>query len=92
MKELIPELLRAAVTTTSNTIIMGILLQPKYSKKVTSFVMLAVLSMDLVTAIYCYVSGNLTMLAKLDIDPLYSPLISAGCRTLDYLFYGGTGC
>lgn len=41
------------------------LLQPKYSKKITLLTMLAILAADLGTAIYCYLSGNLTLLSKL---------------------------
>ena len=46
---------------------MMTLLQPKYSKKVTLLTMLGILAADLGTAVYCYLSGNLTLLAKLDI-------------------------
>jgi len=46
---------------------MMTLLQPKYSKKVTLLTMLGILAADLGTAIYCYLSGNLTLLSKLDI-------------------------
>ena len=67
MSELFPDLLRAAVSTTANVLLMGTLLQPKYSKKVTLLTMLGILAADLGTAIYCYLSGNLTLLSKLDI-------------------------
>ncbi len=46
---------------------MVMLLQPKYSKKITLLTMLGILAADLGTAIYCYLSGNLTLLSKLDI-------------------------
>ncbi len=67
MSELLPEILRAVISTTANVLLMMTLLQPKYSKKVTLFTMLGILSADLGTAIYCYLSGNLTLLSKLDI-------------------------
>lgn len=67
MTELIPDLLRAIISTTANVLLMTSLLQPKYSKKATLLTMLGVLAADLGTAIYCYVSGNLTLLSKLDI-------------------------
>lgn len=67
MSELFPDLLRAVISTTANVLLMMTLLQPKYSKKVTLLTMLGVLSADLGTAIYCYLSGNLTLLSKLDI-------------------------
>lgn len=67
MMEHFPDFLRAAVSTTANVLLMMTLLQPKYSKKVTLFTMLGILAADLGTAIYCYLSGNLTLLSKLDI-------------------------
>ena len=67
MREIFPDLLRAAVSTTANVLLMMTLLQPKYSKKVTFLTMIGILSADLSTAVYCYLSGNLTQLAKLDV-------------------------
>lgn len=66
MESLLADFLRAIVSTTGNVVLMLSLLQPKYGKKVTRLTMLGVLSVDLGTAIYCYLSGNLTMLAKID--------------------------
>lgn len=60
------DLLRALVSTTGNVVLMLSLLQPKYGKGVTHLAMLGVLSCDLGTALFCYLSGNLTMLAKID--------------------------
>ena len=67
MSAYFPDFLRAAVSTTANVLLMMTLLQPKYSKKVTRLTMLGILAADLGTAIYCYLSGNLTLLSKLDI-------------------------
>ncbi len=67
MIDIFPDLLRAIISTTANVLLMASLLQPKYSKKVTLLTMLGVLAADLGTAIYCYLSGNLTLLSKLDI-------------------------
>ena len=67
MSPLFPELLRAVISTTANVLLMGTLLQPKYSKKITVLTLLGILAADLGTAIYCYLSGNLTLLSKLDI-------------------------
>ena len=67
MSEYFPDLLRAAISTTANVLMMMTLLQPKYSKKVTMLTMLGILAADLGTAVYCYLSGNLTLLSKLDI-------------------------
>lgn len=66
MSELLPHILRGIVGTTMNLVLMLTLLQPKYSKKVTYLAMLGILSIDLGTAILCYISGNLTLLAKFE--------------------------
>ncbi len=66
MKELLPDFLRAIVSTTMNVVLMLSLLQPKYGKKVTRLAMLGILCADLGTAIFCYLSGNLTLLARID--------------------------
>lgn len=67
MSQFLPDFLRAAVSTTANVLLMMTLLQPKYSKKITLLTMLCILAADLGTAVYCYLSGNLTLLSKLDI-------------------------
>ena len=67
MSVLFPNLLRGVITATANILLMITLLQPKYSKKVTFLTMLGIISLNLGSAIYCYVSGNLTVLAKIDI-------------------------
>lgn len=59
--------LRGAVSATANVVLFISLLQPKYSRKVTNLVMLAILTLNLLTAVFCYSSGNLTLLAKLDV-------------------------
>ncbi len=66
MQSLLPDFLRAIVSTTGNVVLMLSLLQPRYGRRITSFSMMGVLSVDLGTAIFCYLSGNLTMLAKID--------------------------
>ncbi|ATW26672.1 GHKL domain-containing protein [Candidatus Formimonas warabiya] len=66
MSELLPDFLRALVSTTGNVVLMLSLLQPKYGKKVTRLAMLGILSADLGTAVYCYLNGTLTLLAKID--------------------------
>lgn len=66
MIELLPHILRGAVGTTMNLVLMLTLLQPKYSKKMTYLAMLGILSIDFGTAIFCYISGNLTLLAKFE--------------------------
>ena len=62
-----PDYLREAVTATANILLMMTLLQPKYSKKVTLLAMLGILAADVVTAVYCYLNGSLTLLAKIDV-------------------------
>jgi len=67
MSEYFPDFIRGVISTTANVLLIITLLQPKYSKKVTLFTMLGILAADLGTAVYCYLIGNLTMLAKIDI-------------------------
>lgn len=59
--------LRGIVSAIANVVLFISLLQPKYSRKVTNLVMLAILTLNLSTAVYCYSSGNLTLLAKIDV-------------------------
>lgn len=59
--------LRGTVSAIANVVLFISLLQPKYSRKVTNLVMLTILTLNLSTAIYCYISGNLTLLAKIDV-------------------------
>lgn len=66
MIELLPHILRGTIGTIMNLVLMLTLLQPKYSKKVTYLAMLGILSIDLGTAIFCYVIGDLTLLAKFE--------------------------
>lgn len=62
-----PDFLRAVVSSTMNVLLMLTLIQPKYSKRVTRLAMLGVITVDLTVAICCHLSGNLTLLAKLDV-------------------------
>lgn len=59
--------LRGTVSAIANVVLFVSLLQPKYSRRVTNLVMLAILTLNLSTAVYCYLSGNLTLLAKIDV-------------------------
>lgn len=66
MMEHLPDIIRAAVSTTMNVVLMLTLLQPKYGKKVTRLAMLGILTLDFGTALYCYFWGDLTMLSRID--------------------------
>lgn len=81
MLELLPDFLREIVSTTMNVVLMMSLLQPKYGKLVTRLTMLGILTVDLGTAFYCYLSGNLTMLARID-----TVLFAALCFVIKPLF------
>ncbi len=59
--------LRGTVSAIANVVLFISLLQPKYGRKVTNLVMLAILTLNLSTAVYCYLTGNLTLLAKIDV-------------------------
>lgn len=67
MSEFFPDLLRGGISTTANMLLMMTLLQPKYSKKITLLTMFVMLSANLGLAISCYLTGNLTLLSKLNI-------------------------
>lgn len=67
MIHLLPDLLRGVISTTGNVLLMMTLLQPKYSKKITLLTLLGIFAADLGKAIFCYISGNLTLLSKLDV-------------------------
>ncbi|MDD4524594.1 MAG: GHKL domain-containing protein [Lachnospiraceae bacterium] len=67
MIEHLPDILRAAVSTTMNVVLMLTLLQPKYGKKVTRLAMLGILVLDFGTALYCYLWGDLTLLSRIDL-------------------------
>lgn len=64
---LFPDFLRAVVTSTMNALLMLALIQAKYSKTVTRLAMFSVISVDVAVSVYCYLSENLTLLAKLNI-------------------------
>ncbi len=59
--------LRGTVSAIANVVLFISLLQPKYGRKVTNLVMLAILTLNLSTAVYCYLTDNLTLLAKIDV-------------------------
>lgn len=67
LEHLIPDILRAVISTTANVLLLTTLLQPKYSRKVTNLAMLGILAANFGTALFCYLIGNLTLLSKLDI-------------------------
>ena len=94
MSSLFPDILRAVISTTANVLLMIALLQPKYSKKVTFLTMLGILCLDLGTAVFCYLSGNLTLLAKIDMvlfsQCLCLPLCKA-CRAIWHSHTDRTG-
>jgi len=59
--------LRGIVSAAANVVLLISLLQPKYSRKVTNLVMLAIFTLNLSTAVFCYSIGNLTLLTKIDV-------------------------
>lgn len=59
--------LRGTISAIANVVLFISLLQPKYGRNVTNLVMLAILTLNLSTAVYCYLTGNLTLLAKIDV-------------------------
>lgn len=78
MELLFSNFLRGLVSIILNVVLIFSLLQPKYSKKVTHLLFLGIFTFDLAGAITCYVLGNLTLLAKLNI--LIFTLLSLAIR------------
>ena len=66
MSTYFPNFLRGAISMVANILLMMTVLHPKYSKKVTKLTMLGILTIEMGTAVYCYLNNNLTMLAKID--------------------------
>jgi signal transduction histidine kinase len=67
MSVLIPSFLRALVSLAMEMLLMFSLLQPKYGKKVNILTIAGYLAVNLLIALFCYVSGNLTLLARLEL-------------------------
>ena len=67
METFLPDLLRGIVSAAMNVALLISLLQPKYSRKITTIFMFTLLTLNLSTAVFCYCSGNLTLLAKIDV-------------------------
>lgn len=67
METFLTDFLRGVVSAAMNVVLLISLLQPKYSRKVTNLVMLTILTVNLSTSVFCYSTGNLTLLAKLHV-------------------------
>ncbi len=67
MSELFPSFLRALVSLSMELVLMFSLLQPKYGKRVNGLTIMGFLVVNLLTSLFCYVSGNLTLLARLEL-------------------------
>lgn len=64
MSLLLPDFLRALVDAMMNVLLMLSLLQPKYGKKITALSMIGISLVDITIAVFCYLTGNLTQVAK----------------------------
>jgi signal transduction histidine kinase len=67
MSELFPDFLRALVSLSMELVLMFSLLQPKYGKRVNGLTIMGILVVNLLVSLFCYVSGNLTLLARLEL-------------------------
>lgn len=67
MIELFPSFLRALVSLSMELILMFSLLQPKYGKRVNVLTIMGILTLNLLISLFCYVSGNLTLLARIEL-------------------------
>lgn len=66
MSEVYTHLLRSGISFTANILLLMTLMQPKYSKKATLLAMLGIFTVNLGVAFACYLSGNLTLLAQIE--------------------------
>ncbi len=67
MVELFPDFLRALVSLIMEVLLMFSMLQPKFGKRVNGLTIMGIIAVNLFTAVYCYVRGDLTLLARLDL-------------------------
>ena len=80
MSALLPDFLRGTVSIIMNILLMLTLLRPKYGKKVTGFAMAGILTVGLLVNAFAYLTGNLTLLAKLSL--IFWIVICFGVRPL----------
>ena len=66
MENLLPHLLRGSVTAVMNVVLLFILTQPKFGRRVTVTSAVIILVLNLVSNFYFYWTGNLTALTKFD--------------------------
>ncbi|MBI4855908.1 MAG: sensor histidine kinase [Acetobacterium woodii] len=66
MSEVYTHLLRSGISFTANILLLMTLMQPKYSKRATLLAMLGIFTVNLGMALACYLSGNLTLLAQIE--------------------------
>ena len=67
MTLLLPDILRALVSSILSVFLMLSLLQPKYSKKITNILILSIVVINMTFAILSYVFGDLRLVVKVDI-------------------------
>ena len=67
MNDFSADLLRGAVSSIMYALLLFVLAKPKYSKRVTTGVIVCVFLVDVLTAFYFYINNDLTTLAKFDI-------------------------
>lgn len=67
MELAITDIIRGCVSSIMNAILLFLMAQPRYSKKVTGILVFVVFSIDIITSILFYKIGQLTALAQFDI-------------------------
>lgn len=67
MSVLLPSFLRALVSLCMELILLFSLLQPKYGKRVNALTIIGILAVNLLASLLCYASGNLTLLARMEL-------------------------
>jgi len=67
MENMLPHLLRGSVTAVMNVVLLFILTQPKFGRRVTVTAAVTILVLNMVSSFYFYWTGNLTALTKFDL-------------------------
>lgn len=67
MSGVFPSFLRALVSLCMELILLFSLLQPKYGKRVNALTIVGILAVNLIASMFCYVGGNLTLLARVEL-------------------------
>lgn len=72
MKDILPDILRGFTMSIMNAVLLFQIAQPRFNKKVTNCVIGSVFLLDMISSVYFYLFGELTLLAKFDVILFFS--------------------